>query len=217
MKNRQDVTIFKYFVAGTYVIGPHPQAMEILEKVPLIQDRAQAFSLREVTVNAFLLADFPVTNAEFERVFPNHKRCQVSCEDDQPVVDITYFEAITYCDKLGCRLPTSDEWSVAAGGQGGLAAGNSLLPDASYQNFYPSNGTNKKGKYPPSPAGLYDLCGNVLEMTETCISLPNNIALVTVRGGSWGTCKYGCYAFLEGYVDPYIRSNRVGFRVARSL
>ncbi|NDC38820.1 MAG: hypothetical protein EBZ48_12345, partial [Proteobacteria bacterium] len=118
-------------------------------------------------INAFEISSFPVTNREFERYFPNHVRALNTPDDDHPVVEVTYFEALEFCRRANMRLPSAVEWEVAARGESNLACANSIEPSHDLQNFFPSAGPNKKGAYPPNDRGLFDMTGNVLELTST--------------------------------------------------
>ncbi len=66
-----------------------------------------------VDVAAFRMDRFPVTNVEYERMVPGHKRMrdEYSDADDQPVIYVSWFEARLYCRwggaASGCRLSRS--------------------------------------------------------------------------------------------------------------
>lgn len=104
---------------------------------------------------------------------------------DHPVVHISYFDAMKYCEwktkKTGIkhRLPTEAEWEYAA--RGGLKGkeyiwGDEQEPEGRimaniWQGRFPKENTKKDGyyttapvgKYPPNGYGLFDMGGNVWE------------------------------------------------------
>lgn len=103
------------------------------------------------------------------------------------------------------RLPTDDEWSLAAAGSSNIIRGNYAGPEARSERWpaglptrsepdpYPE--TAPVGSFEPSPSGLYDLGGNVMEWVEETDNDPelrgeNGARLpCTLRGGSWAVGK----------------------------
>jgi sulfatase modifying factor 1 len=150
--------------------------------------------VHRVWVDEFLLASRQVTNADYGRflrdnaaLFPpppfwsdpafNHP--------EQPVVGVSWREAIRYCEWLSAgtgrlfRLPTEAEWERAArGGYGGDADmgtnAGALFPwgDALPQSLpgyaercagYWMTGPEPVGRAEPNAYGLYNMCDNVHE------------------------------------------------------
>jgi formylglycine-generating enzyme required for sulfatase activity len=72
-------------------------------------------------IEQFDLADFPVTNALFELFCPSHRRerNQYSDKDDDPVLYVSYWMAVEFCQWLStitgklCRMPNDYEWEWA--------------------------------------------------------------------------------------------------------
>jgi formylglycine-generating enzyme required for sulfatase activity len=86
------------------------------------------------------------------------------------------------------------------------------------------------GSKKPNPWGLYDMLGNVAAWTEDCyvgnyretptngspnISVPCTTRVV--RGGAWGLNTQWVRAAFRKDVAPDVRSNNLGFRVARTV
>lgn len=157
-----------------------------------------------------------VTNVEFERVFPRHDRGASSPEDDMPVVDVTWWEALSYCRSLRKRLPTEKEWEKAARGPRHLLFSYSNGFDAAKANVWPAvRHTSRVRSYPANEYGLFDMSGNVCQMTGTVLRL-DKFRFCVIKGGSWGTCSKGSRAVARGVHDLVVRSSRVGFRPACS-
>ncbi len=209
--------------SGEYNVHPSLWWVERCKEIPVYEYYAAAAIPQVVTLdNPLYVATFPITNSEFEAFIPSHVRSHYGQEDDSPVTAITYQEALLFCEAFGYRMPTRQEWLVAAVGNTGWTYANSETPDISKINrFDPASdqhGTNLVGTYPPNPCGLYDMSGNVMEFNSPIHSLEVGgvaIKLVTMSGGSWGTCKDGAVPFTVFAQDPLLRNDRVGFRVVK--
>ena len=160
---------------------------------------------------------------------------------DQPVVGVSWYEALAYATWRGMTLPTEREWEYAARGPDGLIYpwGNEF--DGNRLNFCDVNCeidwrntdyddgyryTASVGSYPAGASwvGALDLAGNVWNWTlSERRDYPYNAddgrenissdARRVLRGGSW----FGDVSFARAVdrfgSDPAIRDGSLGFRV----
>jgi formylglycine-generating enzyme required for sulfatase activity len=137
-----------------------------------------------VTLEAFLLDVTEVTNAAYlECVHAGGCKMYDSLGDsklvhghaaefhvpDHPVVGVSWFEAKTYCEWRGKRLPTEAEWEHAArDGDARRFVWGNQAPDSSRHGVFGGRATTERvGSYPDGrgPYGHLDLAGNVWEWT----------------------------------------------------
>ena len=130
------------------------------------QDPAQPD--RPIRIQPFLIDKCEVTNAQFARFQPEHTFPEH--EEDFPVTGITWEEAAAYANWAGKQLPTEAEWLMAAGATS--AADLQRYPwgkEKRVTNLQNDKTCQKVGTYREnySPAGCYDMEGNVWEWTST--------------------------------------------------
>jgi formylglycine-generating enzyme required for sulfatase activity len=139
----------------------------------------------------------------------------------RPVVQVSFWEAEQYCQwwsrETGrtVRLPTSDEWALAAAGlehrkyPWGNTDPNSDSANHGYEIHHPS----PVGLFPAgrTPDGLLDMAGNVWEWTATDYDRETKV----VRGGSFYYNDWGLRAAVRDRDHPDDGYNYLGFRCLR--
>jgi formylglycine-generating enzyme required for sulfatase activity len=130
----------------------------------------------------FRMAVVPVTNAQYAAFDPDHppwrwKGIPESELPSHPVVNVTWLEAMAFCEWLGgcfewargARLPTEEEWEYAcrAGTETRFWSGDGE-GDLARVGWYGKGSrgrTHAVGEKPANPWGLYDVHGNAWEWT----------------------------------------------------
>lgn len=151
-----------------------------------------------IRLDAFFIDETEVTNADYAQcveagVCPRPDRAGATyynsyygdpAFDSYPVINVSWYDADTFCRWRGARLPTEAEWEMAAGFDreeglklrypwGDTFDGNILnfcdancqREDRSAQYDDGFRDTAPVGTYPDgrSPSGAYDMLGNVME------------------------------------------------------
>lgn len=166
-------------LAETFKIQKHPD---------LLQGETPQ---HQVKLSAFFVDKYEVTNAQFAAFLRKHSEWMAdripaafnngnylkdwngdqfpADKGNHPVVNVSWYAAVAYCQSLGRRLPSEAEWEYAA--RGGLR--NKTFPwgdqavDKTRANFGGSElkTTAPVGQYRPNGYGLFDMAGNVWEYT----------------------------------------------------
>lgn len=199
--------------------------------------------VHSVSLSTFKIDIYEVTNAEYalcvdaevcsapasNSSLTREKYYDDNAFKDYPVINVSWFDASTYCSWRGSRLPTESEWEFAA--RGGLSDKKYPWGDVfedGQANFCDVNctesGANKTindeyaetspvGSYAPNGYGLYDMAGNVWEwVSDWYDAYPgdNNAGSNSdygqknrvLRGGSWHEGPYDLRVSYRGWYSP---------------
>ncbi len=151
-----------------------------------------------------------------------------------PQVGVSWFEAEAYGNWLNTqklpfllpkgyavRLPTELEWERAARGTDGREypwGQEASRQKANYsEEIGRGEGTSSINSYPQgvSPAGVWDMSGNVFEWINSWYDKPNESRVL--RGGSWGLDNRYARCADRRWADPDDFELNLGFRVVVSL
>jgi len=187
-------------------------------------------------IGPFALGRTPVTNREYAlfvntgRVAPPPWWKEPSFSaPSQPVVGVTWGEAMAYCGWLSeqsgalWRLPKEAEWEFAA--RGGLSSPRTAWGDAVPPGEIPEGplaGPWETGRGSPNGYGLYDM-GTIVH--EWCLdwwepgsggrSAPGKPRRRASRGGSWRHAVRWSAPAARSSLPPDFRYSDYGFRVLR--
>ena len=181
-------------------------------------------------MDAFAIGITQVTNGEYVafakaagRPLPRSR----FVDPEQPVVAVSWFDAVAFCEWFGGRLPTEAEWECAArGGVEGMRYpwGNELPPHDEM------DGPRPVARGAPNAYGLYDVCENVHEWCSDWYAAdfyhsspernplgPETGTRRASRGGSWRHQIKVSRCAARSSLPPEFPYADYGFRIAHSV
>jgi len=194
----------------------------------------------------FAIGLFPVTFAEYDRFADTYGRPNPDDQGwgraDQPVVNVSWEDAVTYAKWLSratgrtYRLPTDAEWEYAAragtttrfwwGDKAGTARANC----AECGSLWSGEKSAPIGRFPANPFGLYDMAGNVWQWVADCWhdkaeDFPTDGTALDkegcgkriIRGGAWSFPPKEMRSANRWRDFPTRSSDDTGFRLVREL
>ena len=221
---------FVYVPAGCFQMGsPLSEAKRFDDEGPQ----------HEVCLDGFWLGQTEVTNAQYRLFKKDHDsgsdKGNSLNSDTQPVVRVSWNNAVSYCQWLGeqtgrdSRLSTEAEWEYAC--RAGTETPRYAV-DLDAIAWYSANSGDrlqKVGQKLPNAWGLYDMLGNVYEWVQDRYSAdyyskspkrdprgPDAGAVRVFRGGSWARPVRSVRVAYRLWDVPGYRYRGVGFRCLSS-
>lgn len=208
-----------YFAGGAFLMGNNAVPEEAPEQ--------------EVYVDPFWMDIYPVTVAQYARYLEESGAQEPRFWHDtqlngpeQPVVGVSWDEAVAYASWAGKALPTEKQWEFAARGRENrkFPWGN-LPPDTTrcnYRNYLGMPSIVVMHEDGKTPEGLFDMSGNVYEWTQDPYmpyaqrqkgSLPaDQVPRKAVRGGCFESEKEDLVTTARKGFFPIVRQKNIGFR-----
>lgn len=169
-----------YVPAGTFEMGIQQETLELLvgplsESIAELLTADGVFDVYNVDMYYFWIDRYEVTIEQYTKYVPTFMdeagidtRPELMDTPQNPVVAVSWYEAIRFCNLRDAHLPTEEEWEYAASGPENLLYpwGNIYEPDYVYQSM--QEATYPVGSKPENISwiGVYDMAGNVAEWVE---------------------------------------------------
>jgi formylglycine-generating enzyme len=214
------------------------------------QGRSDEWPQRNIHLDQFVIDQVEVTNERYMKFvqatghrnppnpYVNGVLLSSKGIEDLPVVQVTWYDAKSYCAWAKKRLPTEAEWEKAARGTDGRIYpwGNTspTSKQANYDREWAEDNTlHPVGSLPggDSPYGVKDMAGNAREWVSDWYDAeyykqasdrnpqgPDKKGIVrSIRGGSWHSPRGDIRVSARGKGGFALQTHGTGFRCARSL
>ena len=226
-----------------------PPVAEMLVEIPAgefimgsDQGREEERPAHTVFVDTFEIDLFEVTNEDFAKfveetgyVTEAEKaadgatwRTRGEGKERHPIVEVSWNDAVAYCQWLGKRLPTEAEWEKAARGTEGLIYpwGNEWDPAKANTKDSGLRGTTVVGSFAEgiNPYGLFDMAGNVWEWTSDWYEVYPGSDFQSeyfgqkykvIRGGGWFAASDRVRTTYRSCTSTEATNDNLGFRCVR--
>jgi sulfatase modifying factor 1 len=198
----------------------------------------------EVTLSAYKMSRYCVTVEQYNLYCESTGRKKPWYgpygQADMPVSQVSWHDATTFAEWMGCRLPTEAEFEYAARAYTTTPfyTGDCLTTDqANFNGNEPylncEKGINRKkpiavGSFPPNAFGLYDMHGNMVEWCSDWYGEYNideklnpkgseNGEIKVIRGGGFWTPGWRCRSACRVGDPPVNRGSGLSFRLVKEI
>lgn len=189
----------------------------------------------KVHLDTFMISKYQLSNKSFEFIMnldTSHRHQQYSSGDNQPVINVDWFDAYICALRIGCRLPTEAEWEYAARATTTTqwCFGDNESEIIKYAHCYESKAekTRDVTEGLPNKWGLVNVHGNVWEWCNDWFEKylpgdqfnpigPNTGELRVRRGGGWLYHARGCKSSFRYGNEPNYKYNDIGIRLAKGV
>jgi len=189
----------------------------------------------QVRLSGFWISKYLVVNKAYYGGFPyavDHRN-EYSDQDNQPVNQINWFEAMLFARWLGCDLPTDAEWEFAARSGGSddvIFQDPEKMHQLAWHGENSGNRTHPVGTKSPNSLGIFDVAGNLREwckdwFAERYYAECKELGIVTnplgpktgdkkvLRGGTFDWSLTNLRPTYRNFNTPNNRNHVTGFRL----
>jgi formylglycine-generating enzyme required for sulfatase activity len=232
--HKPDREEYKFIEKGTFQMGCVPASTcDAAEKPRHEVHITKSFWMAVTDVTAAAYQRFLAQNKGRKKPVPPFWAKMKDWSEFHPVVNVSWEDAVAYCQWVGGRLPTEAEWEYAAR----AAKPDEAFPLDSANSRDKANFSGRKGNdvyeytspvksFDPTPWGLFDMAGNVWQWTADWFSPayygnspaddpggPDTGKERVARGGSFSSdpAKHLRISYREKF-DPSKGEDNVGFR-----
>lgn len=161
---------------------------------------------------------------------PNGPQSTMEALPNEPVVQVTYNDALAYAAWAGLNLPTERQWEYAAAaddvGTDGPRSQTGAPTANFYQGVFPARDLGEDGYtsrapvgcFEPNKHGLYDMLGNVWEWTSS--SNRPDAATNVIKGGSFLCAANYCARYRPAarqFQERDLGTDHIGFRLVDNV
>ncbi|MBU0599428.1 formylglycine-generating enzyme family protein [bacterium] len=236
------------FERDLFYQGDTPNDMVLISKGEFMMGGEEYES--ESPIHVVFLSDYwvdkyLVTNAQYKLFNPDHQPLPDFDEPYQPVVNISWHEALMFAYWAEKRLPTEAEWEKTARGERWVEGrenkkaypwGDEWKDDVCNGGRSNIGKTSPVATYPQGRScyGCFDLAGNIWEWCldwydwnyysqcheKGVIINPVGVKegrYKVIRGGSFADREECCKCNYRGFMKPDYRFNNIGFRCVKPV
>lgn len=182
----------------------------------------------EILLDKYKISRIPITRKMYKMFNPY---IDVK-SDNQPITDITWFDAYIFALWIGCRLPTESEWEFASGknNDNDWCCNENDLINYGWYSENSEGIIHDVGLLKPNQLGIYDMHGNIWEWVLDFyddqyyensdklnpVNLKDN-GLHVCRGGSIQGFSEMCRCSFRYYEPSDYKASDLGFRVVKEI